>query len=200
MFCLITLLVTLQWQPSLPPFPLSHNFDRLIHEWKLMQHLEICLPSGLPTTEAYFSFQLTFKIAVSSSYHHKMDHNCCRISFSVFQNWIWVWVFVEESVEKGFIDDCVWDSSCRIFLRITENIFQHFTPLNFSYSSTAATKRNTAAIKIILLLEDGSFICFGLRKTSPRDSSRTCRQQSAGNVSGLTYSLSGATSEASKPE
>ena len=50
-----------------------------------MQHLEICLPSDLPTTEAYFSFQLTFKIAVFSSYQHKMDHNCCRVSYSVFQ-------------------------------------------------------------------------------------------------------------------
>ena len=64
MFCLITLLVTLQWQPSLASFPLGHNFDRLIREWKLMQHLEICLPSDLPTTEAYFSFQLTFKFRV----------------------------------------------------------------------------------------------------------------------------------------
>ena len=64
MFCLITLLVTLQWQPSLTSFPLGHNFDRLIREWKLMQHLEICLPSDLPTTEAYFSFQLTFKFRV----------------------------------------------------------------------------------------------------------------------------------------
>ena len=146
-----------------------------------------------------FFFSVNFYYSVFSSYQHKMDHNCCRVSFSVFQNWIWVWVFVEESVEKRFIDDCLCDSSCRFFLRITENIFQHFTPFNYSYSSTAATKRNTAAIKI-LLLEDGSFIWFGLRKTSPRDSSRTCRQQSAGNVSGLTYSLSGATSEAGKPE
>ena len=75
---------------------------------------------------------------------------------------------MEGSVEKGFIDDCICDSSRRFFLRITENIFQHFTPFNYSYSSTAATKRNTAAIKIILLLEDDSFIWFGLRKTSPR--------------------------------
>ena len=64
MFCLITLLVTLQWQPSLASFLLGHNFDRLIREWKHMQHLEICLPSDLPTTEAYFSFQLTFKFRV----------------------------------------------------------------------------------------------------------------------------------------
>ena len=38
-----------------------------------MHHLEICLLTDLPTTGAYFSFQLTFKIIVflSGSYRHK---------------------------------------------------------------------------------------------------------------------------------
>ena len=51
-----------------------------------MHHLEICLLTDLPTTGAYFSFQLTFKIIVflSGSYRHKMEYNCCRVSISVF--------------------------------------------------------------------------------------------------------------------
>ena len=55
------------------PSLLGQNFDRLIHERKLMHHLEICLLADLPTTGAYFSFQLTFKIIVflSGSYRHK---------------------------------------------------------------------------------------------------------------------------------
>ena len=38
-----------------------------------MKHLEICLLTDLPTTGAYFSSQLTFKIIVflSGSYRHK---------------------------------------------------------------------------------------------------------------------------------
>ena len=33
-------------------------------------------------------FQLTFKIIVFLSYRRKMEYNCCRVSISVFQNWI----------------------------------------------------------------------------------------------------------------
>ena len=78
-------LVTLQEQPSLPPPCLV----KILTGWftyKRMQHLEICLLTDLPTTGAYFSFQLTFKIIVflSGSYCHKMDYNCCRVSISVF--------------------------------------------------------------------------------------------------------------------
>ena len=65
-------LVTLQEQPSLPPLCLV----KILTGWftyKLMKHLEICLLTDLPTTGAYFSFQLTFKIIVflSGSYRHK---------------------------------------------------------------------------------------------------------------------------------
>ena len=70
---------------------------------------------------------------------------------------------------------------------------------NYSCSPIASTRGNTAAFKIRLLFEDGSFIWFGFGKTSPRDSSRTCRLQSAGQFSGLTYSFSGATSKVSEP-
>ena len=51
-------------------------------------------------------------------------------SFHFFLELFNVWVFVEESVEKGFIDCCVCDSSCRFFLRTTGNVFQHFTLLS----------------------------------------------------------------------
>ena len=51
-----------------------------------MQHPEICLLKDLPTAGAYFSFHLTFKIIafLSRCYRHKMEHNCCRVSISVF--------------------------------------------------------------------------------------------------------------------
>ena len=50
-----------------------------------MQQLEICLLTDLPTTGAYISFQLTFKITVflSGSYRHKVEYNSCRVSISV---------------------------------------------------------------------------------------------------------------------
>ena len=41
------------------PCLISQNFDRLIRDSKLVQHLEICLLTDLPTTGAYFSFQLS---------------------------------------------------------------------------------------------------------------------------------------------
>ena len=61
-----------------------------------MQHLEICLLTDLPTTGAYFSFQLTFEIIVflSGSYHHKMEYNCCRVS-------IFVLGFLSRKVPQG---------------------------------------------------------------------------------------------------
>ena len=51
-----------------------------------MHHPEICLLTDLPTTGAYFSFQLTFEIIVFlfGSYRHKMEYYCCRVSISVF--------------------------------------------------------------------------------------------------------------------
>ena len=200
MFCLITLLVTFQWQPSLPPFSLGHNFDRLIHEWKLMQHLEICLPSDLPTTEAYFSFQLTFIIPCSPPTNKKWTTTAVEFLFLFFKTefefgFSWKKVSKKDSLMTAFVTVHA-GSFCG--LRKISSSISHLLTIRI-LPLPLQNVRNTAAIKI-LLLEDGSFIWFGLRKTSPRDSSRTCRQQSAGNVSGLTYSLSGATSEASKAE
>ena len=53
-----------------------------------MQHLEICLLTDLPTTGAYFSFQLTFKIIVFLLVWILPSQNgiqlSCRVSISVF--------------------------------------------------------------------------------------------------------------------
>ena len=53
-----------------------------------MQHLEICLLTDLPTTGAYFSFQLTFKIVVFLLVWILPSQNgiqlSCRVSISVF--------------------------------------------------------------------------------------------------------------------
>ena len=108
MFCLITLLVTFQWQPSLPPFPLGHNFDRLINELKLMQHLEICLPSELPTTEAYFSFQLTFKIPCSPPTNTKWTTTAVEFLFLFFKTefefgFSWKKVSKKDSLMTAFV-------------------------------------------------------------------------------------------------
>ena len=76
-----------QEQPSLPSPRLVKILK--VNSWmKLMQHLKICLPKDVTTTEAYFAFQLT-KIVVFLSCRHKMEYNCCQVSF--FWN---VWCFV----------------------------------------------------------------------------------------------------------
>ena len=70
-----------QEQPSLslktppPPHPPTHLVKIFTGEFiwmKLMQHLqvEICLLTDLPTTEDYFSFQLSFKIIVLLYYRY----------------------------------------------------------------------------------------------------------------------------------
>ena len=129
-----------------------------------MHHLEICLLTDLPTTGAYFSFQLTFKIIVflSGSYCHKMDYNCCRVSISVFG-------FSSRKVPQRFIDGCLCDSSCGILRRTTGKIFLTFQSFSFRVLPRAAKKGNTAAIKIPLLFEPVFFIWFGLWKASQRD-------------------------------
>ena len=132
-----------------------------MHEWKFMQHLEICLLTDLPTTGGYFSFHLTFKIIVflSGSYRHKMEYNCCRVSISV-----------RGKCRKGFIHACLYGSSCWILRRTTGETFLTFQSFNLCVLPVAAKKWNTAAIKILLLFEP-SVICYLVwsRKASQRD-------------------------------
>ena len=83
---------------------------------------------------------------------------------------IYILVFVEESVGKGFIDGCgfVHDSSRGILRRITGKIFLTFQSFSLRFPPPAATNWNTAAIKILLLFEAAIlFIWFGLTKASP---------------------------------
>ena len=49
-----------------------------------MQLLEVCLPTDLQTTEAYFSFHLSFKMIVFMYYLHKMKYNCCQVYIFCF--------------------------------------------------------------------------------------------------------------------
>ena len=102
-------LVALQEQPSLSR---CQNFDRWIYAWKLMQHLEICLP----TTEAFFPFQLSFTIILFLKCRHKIKYHCCQVSFSVFPNWIVSLVFRRGKCRTA--DGYVCDSSCRLLRRI----------------------------------------------------------------------------------
>ena len=103
---LVTLVITLQEQPSLyyyPHPPIGQNFKRWIHEWKLMQHLENCLPTDrqpdLPTTEDYFSFQLSSKIIVFLYCRYKMKYNCSRVS--VFKTELSICFFGRGKCRKG---------------------------------------------------------------------------------------------------
>ena len=99
----------IQGQPSLAA-PLGQNADTRINGWKLIQHLEICLPIDLRTTEAYFFISVSFKI---------IEFLCCRYK----KNELFIWFCVEESVAKGFIDGCICDSSCRFLRQTTGKIF-----------------------------------------------------------------------------
>ena len=109
---LVTLLVTLQEQPSLTS-PLGQNFDRLYHAWKRMQHLEVCLPTDLQTSNAHFSFHLSFKMIVFMYCLHKMKYNCGQVSFfSVFENWIVYLVFRRGKCRRESVQKC---AKCPIF-------------------------------------------------------------------------------------
>ena len=167
------------------PSVLGQNFDSLIHEWKLVQHPEICLLKDLATAGAYFSFHLTFKIIVflSRCYRHKMEYNCCRVSISVFG-------FSSRKVPQRDLSmaGCLCDSSCGILRRTTGKIFLTFQSFSLRVLPPAANKWNSAAIKILLLFEPVLFIWFGSRKASLRDFNeseswaRRILQQSRGKV------------------
>ena len=90
-----------------------------------MQRLEICLPSDLSTTEAYFSFQLTFTIVVSFSYHHKMEYNCCQVSIS-FLNCL-MFRFSSKKVSKR-------DSSMAAFVTVHAGSFCGLQEVSFNIS------------------------------------------------------------------
>ena len=89
-----------------------------------MQDLEICLPTDLPTTEGYFSFQWSFKTVAFLYCNHRMKYYCFRVSFSVlifktklFINLVFGW---GKCRTNGFIDGCV---SCRLLRWTTGKIF-----------------------------------------------------------------------------
>ena len=136
-----------------------------------MQDLEICLPTDLPTTEGYFSFQWSFKIVAFLYCHHKMKYYSFRVSSSVlifktelFINLVFGW---GKCHTNGFIDGCV---SCRLLRWTTGKIFcNNISKFYCSCSSPAATKWNTAAIKILLLFV---YLVFGLRKATIRDATK----------------------------
>lgn len=70
-----------QEQPSLPSPHLVKILK--VNSWmKLMQHLKICLPKDVTTTEAYFAFQLTFKIVVFLSFATKWNTTAVKFLFS----------------------------------------------------------------------------------------------------------------------
>ena len=108
----------------------------------------------------HFSFLLIIEFLYC---RRKMKYTYSQGSLSVFQNWIVYLVF-----RRGM---CKRDSSMIAFLLVFDNLMQGTTayywkiPLTFqiiscSCSSTAATKWNTVAIKILLLFETGLFIWF----------------------------------------
>ena len=55
-----------------------------------------------------------------------MENNYYQVSSSVFSTELLIWFFAEESAVKGFIDGCVYDTSCRLLRRTTGKIFYHF--------------------------------------------------------------------------
>ena len=56
----------------------------------------------------------------------KMENNYYQVSSSVFSTELLIWFFAEESAVKGFIDGCVYVTSCRLLRRTTGKIFYHF--------------------------------------------------------------------------
>ena len=111
--------------------------------------------------EAFFHFGYLLKLSCFCTAATKLKTTTVTIKFHFlfFQNWMLIWFFIEERVAKEFIDGCVYDSSCRLYITADygKNILT-FEIFNYSRSSTAATKWNTAAIKILAIFEDGLFI------------------------------------------
>ena len=147
---MITLLVTPQGQPCLPPPPpplvklLTGEFvgENLCSIQKFLRRQTTCQQLK------HFSFQLIIEFLYC---RRKMKYTYFQDSLSVFQNWIVYLVF-----RRGM---CKRDSSMVAFLLVFDNLMQGTTvdywkiPLTFqiincSWSSTAATKWNTVGLFI----------------------------------------------------
>ena len=123
MFCLVTLLDTLQEQPSLSPTLRNKKFVRQQTTCRLLSRFFFC-----------FS-KLKLSICFSS---RKVSHRDSSTA---------AFLLGFDSLTQALMAD----------FRKNPLTFQIF---NYSCSSTAATKWNTAAIKILLLFEAGLFIWF----------------------------------------
>ena len=118
-----------------------------------MQHLKICLPTDLPTTEAYF-FSYFFKISCSCTAARKWNPTAVEFLFLFFKTELFIWFFVEESVAKGFIDGCVCDSSCKLVRRTTKKNILTLQSISLRTGCSSLSPQNE-----ILLLFEGLYIC-----------------------------------------
>ena len=159
------------------PSLLGQNFDGLIHEWKLFQHLISGHLIADRLADSRSKNRLPVRILPSQ--------NGIQLLSS---SYVCFWVFVKESAAKRFIHGCLCDSSCGILRQTTGKIFLTFQSFCLRVLPLAAKKWNTAAIKILLLFEPVLFIWFRLRKVSQWDfnesKSWACRslQQSWGKA------------------
>ena len=133
------------------------SFVSVLRLW----HLEICLSTDyLP--RSLFSFRLPFKIILFLYCRHKMKNNYSnyQVSFSVFSklnvDLVFRWGKSRKRIHRWLR---LWQFMQAITADYKKNLLT-FEIFNYSRSSTAATKWNTAAIKILPLFEDGLFIWF----------------------------------------
>ena len=108
--------------------------------------------------EAFFHF--SFKIIPSLYCRHKNGKQLLSSFIFCFFNWIVDLVFRWGKCRKRIHR---WLRLCHFMQAITEDYRKNllsFQIFNYSCSSTAATKWNTAAIKLLPLFEDGLFIWF----------------------------------------
>ena len=147
-----------------------------------------------------FQFRLSFEIIVFLYCRHKQKDTCYEGSFFIFYNWIVSLVFGRGKCRKWWIHrwEHLWQfmlGSTAVYRKLKIQIF------NYSCSSTASTKWNTVAIKVLLLFFKAVFWVFdtGFNESESESESWICwlLQQGTGKVSYLTYSFSGAASKVS---
>ena len=135
------------------------------NEWSLLRRCSETVASRNLFVDSLLAgkhfFISVLKLSCPCTAATKMENNYYQVSSSeCFFNWIVDLVFRWGKCRKRIHR---WLRLCHFMQAITEDYRKNllsFQIFNYSCSSTAATKWNTAAIKLLPLFEDGLFIWF----------------------------------------
>ena len=102
----------------------------------------------------------------------KMENNYYQVSSSVFSTELLIWFFAEESAVKGFIDGCVYVTSCRLLRRTTGKIFYHFKFLTIRVPLLPPQMKYSCYQDSSVIQRWFVYLVFGLRIASTRNSTK----------------------------